>query len=336
MRRNASYAALMLCCLLLCCGCDRSDIVVQIPDGSAVQDADLSMPYIGMILKSVDNPFFSVIKSSAEKAADDIGAQLIVVAPSKESSSSEQEELIRTMSQMAIDVMIADPCSDFELTDVLDEAEESGKYILSVDTPLNFPDACYIGTDHYTAARELGAYAAQLIRPTQKAVILRGAQQDATHDLREQGLSQALMDAGILSFTTYSCDGSEEEAESYVKDLLEQEDPPALICAASDTIALGAADAAYDTGSDVHIVSFDGLAQVTECILDGTIDAAMAQDPEKIGKACVETAVKVFRGDDVPENVYIPAKLITAANAEEHAKQLSKFSGRVSRSDTDK
>lgn len=334
--RRISYTALILCCVLLCCSCGKTDISVPVPDGSAAQDTDLSMPYIGLVLKSSDNPFFSIIKSSAEQTADEIGAQLIVVAPSEESNIFEQEELLRTMSKMAVDVVIADPCGDMDSTDALSKAEQNGKLILSVDTPLNDSEACYIGTDHYTAARELGAYAAQLITSSQKAVILRGAENDATHDLREQGLSEALMQAGIQSFTTYSCDGSEKEAKAYIKELLNQDDPPALICAASDALALGAADAAYDTGSDVHIVSFDGLSQVTECILDGTIDAAMAQDPQKIGETCIETAVQLFRGEQVDSHVYIPAKLITPENAAQHAKQLSDSAGKTTRSNTTK
>lgn len=50
-------ACLLLCTALFCCSCGATDPIV----GSG--GTQINMPYIGIVLKSTDNPYFALIKA---------------------------------------------------------------------------------------------------------------------------------------------------------------------------------------------------------------------------------------------------------------------------------
>lgn len=316
---------LLLCTALFCCSCGATDPIV----GSG--GTQINMPYIGIVLKSTDNPYFALIKAGAEYEADQIGAQVVIAAPDKEDNVKEQEELIESMSKLSVDVMIVSPSNENSITEQLKKAKNKGKYILAVDTSSDF-DGCdgYIGTDQYDAARKQGTYAAQLIAEDEdaKAVILRGADGDKTHMLREYGLEDGLRAGGVSVASVEYGDCQEDKAEDIMEDLLEKDKKTKeirLVCTTSDSMAVGAQRAIAESHrGDIHIVSFDGMIDASELVRVGEIDAAFAQEPFEMGKQCVDYAVKLYNGESTGESVHTDVELITADNAEAHISELQR------------
>ena len=79
---------------------------------------------------------------------------------------------------------------------------------------------------------------------------------------------------------------------------------------------------------DIHIVSFDGMIDVSELVRVGEIDAVFAQDPYEMGKQCIDYAVKKCNGEQVEDSVYTDVTLITSSNAEAHISELQRQLGR--------
>lgn len=316
--------------LLLCCACgarkpDTGSGGIPADTGSAaVPHAPLSMPYIGIILKAQNNPYFQLIKAGAEDEADAEGVQVMVFSPDAEDNTVDQADMLLTMANMSVDVIAIAPSSAQSLTEGLTRAAENGKILMAVDTVLPFDGcACYIGTDHYNAAYRQGVYAAKLAEGSGRAVILRGREDDRAHTLRTYGLEDGLKAGGAAVAETAVC-GSEEEAEQTVTQLLAAHPERNIICTTFDSAAVGAQRAAAHAGrDDVHIVSFDGMPEVSELVRAGEIDAAVAQDPYRIGQLCVQNAVRLYHGETVPESIHTDAELITPDNAQAHMEQLS-------------
>lgn len=179
---------LTLSTVLLCCACGEQELS---SDGSGYNQMDPThTPYIGMVLKSTDNPYFALIKAGAEYEADKLGVQVAIVSPEKESNVKEQAQLVAAMTKLKTDVIIVAPSNEQRITQELENAKKSGKLVLTVDTSSDFADCDgYIGTNQYLAAYKQGAYAAKLVKEQNNAnaVILRGADGDKTHMLREYG-----------------------------------------------------------------------------------------------------------------------------------------------------
>lgn len=90
-------------------------------------------------------------------------------------------------------------------------------------------------------------------------------------------------------------------------------------------MAVGAQRAIAELGrDDIHIVSFDGMIDVSELVRVGEIDAVFAQDPYEMGKQCIDYAVKKCNGEEVEDSVYTDVTLITSGNAEAHISELQR------------
>lgn len=317
-KRLCWAASMALGLIALCCACSVTESEYD-ADGSA--DGQ-HLPYVGVVLKSTDNPYFSLIKAGAEYEADARGVQVMVVSPETEENVQEQTELLETMAGMSVDVIAVSPTSETEEAEVLTQIEESGKILLTVDTPSDV-GSCYIGSDQYLSAYHQGAYAAGLAE-TGGAVILRGAEGDKAHNLRTYGLEDGLTDSGSYVLSAVDCGTDEDEAETAMKELLEEYgEELTIVCTTSDSMALGAQRAVADAGrGDVHIVSYDGLMDVVELVQDGQIDAAFAQDPYEMGRLCIEYACRLYDGESVDASVHTDVTLITAENAAEHLELL--------------
>jgi len=87
----------------------------------------------------------------------------------------------------------------------------------------------------------------------------------------------------------------------------------------NDPTALGILAAVQAAGreDEMFITGVDGSPDGVQAILDGTAMAATsAQSPADIGRLGVEYGLKILNGEEVPDFIPVPVKLITIENAE--------------------
>lgn len=317
MKQARWIAALSAWILLFCCGCTTSDQPVTGSSGNA--PIAMEQPYVGIILKSSDGFYYPLIKAGAEAEADEQGVQVVIVSPDSETDSSTQADMLETMSRMSVDVIAIAPIAEKSLEDAMETADASGKIIIAIDTNLEFDGcACFVGTDGYAAAYEEGSCAAELTGSSSFAAILRGQQDDTVQDVRTQGITDALHAGDVWVLDTAVCNGSERSAEKETKALLELYQSLDIICTTSDNIAVGAQRAIAAAGRSVRLVCFGASPEVAELVLDGQLDAALAQDAYEMGQECIRAAIRLFHGDSVPRMQYTDTLLVTAENAADY------------------
>ncbi|MDO4173649.1 MAG: sugar ABC transporter substrate-binding protein [Eubacteriales bacterium] len=336
MKKLFRMVSLAICIAMLCCACGDPDAKtspgsgtpVSDPNASTGQETPVDMPYVGIVLKSTDNPYFALIKAGAEDEADALGVQVMVFSPDAESDVQGQADMVSTMANMAVDVIVVAPTNEKSLSNALEQAVDRGKIVMSVDTPMDFEDcACYIGSDQYNGGYQQGKYAAELVSESDNAyaVILRGAQEDKAHTLREYGITDALEDGNVYVLGAEDCGGEEAQAEQTMTELLEEHPELNVVCTTSDSMAVGAQRAVANAErKDIHIVSFDGLPEALELVRIGELDATFAQDPYEMGRKCIEYAVKLYNGETVEESYHTDVKRITSGNAAAQADQVKR------------
>jgi ribose transport system substrate-binding protein len=88
------------------------------------------------------------------------------------------------------------------------------------------------------------------------------------------------------------------------------------VFAGNDMMALGALEAIRAAGrtGQIRVVGFDAVDEARREIASGTMEASVAQNPERMGRLAVETAVKVLRGETVPDYIPVPIELITQSS----------------------
>ena len=85
------------------------------------------------------------------------------------------------------------------------------------------------------------------------------------------------------------------------------------VFAASDLMALGAIEAIAAAGKTgkIRVVGFDALDDAKKAIEAGTMAASVAQFPYEMGKAAVESAVKILAGEKLPADIMVKLEMVT-------------------------
>ena len=120
-------------------------------------------------------------------------------------------------------------------------------------------------------------------------------------------------------------DGGIADSRAQMEALLAANPEPGSISAvwaAWDQPALGALQAIQAAGREgegIVITGIDANPQAREAIASGgNFEASVAQDFQQIGATTADSVARILAGEDVVQRVvYVPTKLITAANADE-------------------
>lgn len=121
-----------------------------------------------------------------------------------------------------------------------------------------------------------------------------------------------------------TADWAQDKAYSVAQDMLQAHPSIDIFWGQADAMALGAAQAVKSAdGKKRLIVGFDGDVAGLKAVRNGTIDATMVQQTQKMGRMSVDSALNIINGKTVPATQLQPAFLLTkddAAKADQYIK----------------
>jgi ribose transport system substrate-binding protein len=282
---------------------------------------------VALIMKTMTNPFFITMERGAREAEKELGIQLLVQTPPKETDIEKQISIVRDMISQNVDAICIAPADSKMIVDALVEAKKAGIVVINLDNRID-PKAAedgglvldsYVGADNeeggYLASKKL----AELMGGKGKAAMLEGIQGVDNAEARKRGFQKAMAEhPDIRVVAMQSANWQTEQAVDVMRDILAKNpDLNGLFCA-NDMMALGAIeaiDAAGKTGQ-VHVTSYDNLEAAQEEIKKGRIEATIEQHPELMGKWGVEFAVKKINGEDIPKEKLVTLDVITKESLE--------------------
>ncbi|MEC8484249.1 MAG: substrate-binding domain-containing protein, partial [Pseudomonadota bacterium] len=94
------------------------------------------------------------------------------------------------------------------------------------------------------------------------------------------------------------------------------------VIANNDEMAIGAIQAmkAVDLDmSKIVVAGVDATQDALQAMRAGDLDVTVFQDAKGQGAGAVEAAVKLAKGEDVPQKVWVPFELVTPTNMERYA-----------------
>jgi ribose transport system substrate-binding protein len=304
--------------------CGGSDAPASSGD-SAAGDEEI---HIGIVVKSLADQHWALVKAGAEAKAKELGVKVDVIGPNSESDVQAQVDMIDNLIGQQVDALGVAPSSQEAVMGSLQDAYDAGIPILTIDTDTLFENRLsFIGTGNVAAAKMGGEAAAKVVGEGAKCVIIRGRLGDPTHDQREQGFREALEAAGVEIIDVKAADSDAEKAMNIMQDLLQVYDDIDLVCCTTDNNVLGAQRAVEAAGADTLLMSFDGTSNVCELILQGKVLGSVAQNPYAMGQLAVENAIKAIKGEAVEERIDSGAEVIMADNAESYLADLKAKAG---------
>ena len=281
-----------------------------------------STPKVALVLKTLNHPFFVDMRRGAQDAADRLGVQLEVQAAERESDVEKQMQIVENMIQTGIQALVIAPSGSREIVAALVKARDANIPIIIVDTRVDETAAAdagvtpgtFVGSDNYEGGRLAGSYLVQATGGRARVAILEGIPGHETGDSRLRGFRDAVKDApGITIVASQPANWERDQGFNVFQNMLQAHPDLDAVFAASDLMALGAIEAIAAGGKTgtIRVVGFDALDDAKKAIAAGTMAASVAQFPFEMGRAAVESAVKVMRKESLPPSIMVRLEMVT-------------------------
>ena len=255
-----------------------------------------------------------------EQQAENFGISLML-----ENANQKQEnqiDAIRRFIAYRVDVIAFSPIVEDGWDNVLNEAKEAGIPVILVDRDINTNRSdlttCLIGADFYKEGVMAGEY---LIRKADSLgmdkvniVEITGTDNSTPMMQRQQGFMDAIAgDDRMVILESIDGDFLKSRGAECMRYLLETYgDSIDVLYSHNDEMMIGALPeiekAGFTPGSDIIIISIDGGQEAIDILKEGRINCVVECTP-KLGKALMETAIKLKAGEEVesvihPEEVF--------------------------------
>ena len=280
---------------------------------------------VGLSPKALTSPFWIRVTESAKKFAKENDIKLLIVAPPSETAVMEQVNLLEDLIQQKVNLIAMGPTDPLGVVPVLQGAVDAGipVVILDAQTPLpGLESISLIGADNIAAGRVIGEYAAKLLNGKGNLVVIEGIAGNNTGEERKLGFGEIVAKHEGMKIIA-SQPGNWERAlgMNVMENILQSNPNVDFVFACSDEMALGAAMAVEAAGKKIPIIGVDGNKDAVIAVKEGSLEATVAQDPEKIGEYLIkEVAVKLRDGKPVEKKLSTDFQLITKENADQFLK----------------
>lgn len=280
---------------------------------------------IGVSLLTLDNPFFKVIGDNITAEGAKRGYDTIVVSGDKD--VAKQSNQIKDFIVKKVSAIVLSPCDSKSIIPVIQEANEAGIPVFTVDIPCNEPGvkiATQIATDNYGGGKEAGQAMIEALGEAGGKVAVLHFKQAESCLLRVKGFTEvieahnAASTAKIEIVTELESGGAKDMGYKAAEDSLQAHPDLRGIFAINDPAALGARAALEKANKtqQVQIIGFDGQPEGKQAIKDGKIYADPIQFPDKMGIQIVDAIIRHSKGEELPAQMLIPTSLYRKADAE--------------------
>ena len=275
---------------------------------------------IALVMKTLTNPFFIEIENGARKAEKELGVELIVKTGAQETSIEQQIEIVEDLINLKVDGIVIAPVNAQDIIPVLKKAQDAKISIVNIDDKLDsvvcekfgVKNVPFVSVNNENSAYLSAKFVSDMTSKPTKAAILEGIHGTDNSEKRKLGALRAFKEnKNITVAAVETAHWKIDEAFNVTEKIFKSNPEVGVIFCANDMMALGASEYVQRTGKqDVKIAGFDALAEVKEEINKGNIMVTVDQQPQQQGYKGVEYAYRLIKGEKVPIETTLPAKLI--------------------------
>ena len=266
---------------------------------------------IGLIVSTLNNPFFVDLKTGIENQAKKLGYDVVVLDsqndPAKEVSNMED------ISVKDIDVVLLNPVdSDSAIASVM-VANNLDLPVITVDRAANGGEVVsHVASDNAEGGKMAAQYLINQLGDNANIVELEGiAGSSATRD-RGAGFDNEIENSNLNIITKQSADFDRTKGLSVMENIIQSKGDIDAVFAQNDEMALGALKALQDANMDnVLVVGFDATDDAVASVNKGEMSATIAQQPILIGETAVNLTHRFLSGETVEAFAPVELKLIS-------------------------
>ena len=283
---------------------------------------------IAVIPKGTIHSFWVAIHAGAEKAAQELGVEVIWKGPWREDDREAQIAEVETFISRGVSGIVLAPTDDKALRIPVMNATRSGIPVVLIDSALDSEDyVSFVATDNYKGGRLAGERMVEVLGGEGRVMMLRYMEGSASTMKREDGFMDVMAEnptmeivssnqhAGATAELAYQ---ASENLLGRFKDAEGNLEVDGIYCP-NEGSAFGMLRALQDGGlaGSVTFIGFDASEQMVRGLENGEFDSLVLQDPVNMAYLGVKTMVAHLRGEAVEKRIDTGVTLVTGDNMNE-------------------
>ncbi len=320
---KSALSVLITALTLVACGESTKPASFSVASSAAAVPAAPSakVPKIGLVMKTLTNPFFIEMEKGARRAEAELKVELQVRTAAQETSIEQQIQIVNDLIAAHVDAIVIAPGDSTSLIPVLQKAAAAGIKLVNIDNRLN-PQALqqaglaplpFISVDNEKAAYASARFIAEDARPGTQAAILEGIRSADNAQQRMTGAKRAFTQSkDITLVASESANWKIDEGYAVTKKIFQANPDVKLLFAANDMMALGALKYLHESHrTAVKVAGYDALDEAVAAVKAGQLAVTVNQQAGEQGFQGVALSVRLLRGESVPDVMLIDTRLVT-------------------------
>jgi ribose transport system substrate-binding protein len=291
-------------------------------DGCGKKPPSQMQKRIAVVVSTLNNPWFVVLKDAAKARAEELGYD-VDVFDSQNSPAAEASHFDTIIDGKYAAILFNPTDAEGSIASVK-RARDAGIPTFCMDREISASDVAVsqILSDNFTGCVALGEYFVQKLGQKGTYVELLGLLGDNNTRNRSDGFHSVVDNYPELKMVDQqTADFDRTRAMEVMESILQAHpDIDAVFCG-NDAMAMGAYRALATAGKakDVMVFGFDGAKDVIDAIRAGDIVATGMQFPKTMARMAAESADQYTQGErDFPQKVPVAVELVTQENIDKY------------------
>ncbi len=291
------------------------------PSSNGAADTGKQKKTIGLVMKTLTNPFFIEMEKGARRAETEFDLNLLVKTGAKETSIDQQIAIIEELTAQKVDAIVIAPGSSTELIPALKKAQDANIPIVNIDNRLDaemsqkygLANIPFISVDNEKGAYLAAKFIVDKINKSTEAVIIEGIKGTTNGEARKRGAEKAFGEnSNIKVVASETANWNIDEAYEVVSKMYENNPDISAIFCANDMMALGVIQYLdKKSKKDVLVAGFDALEEARKAVTEGTLQVTIDQQAAEQGYQGVKAALDLIAGKQVSPELFIDVKVVS-------------------------
>ncbi|MFZ5753137.1 MAG: ribose ABC transporter substrate-binding protein RbsB, partial [Bacillota bacterium] len=255
---------------------------------------------MGLVISTLNNPFFVTLKEGAEAKAKELGVELIVL--DSQNDSTKELANVEDLVTKGVKLILINPTDSKAVANAIKVANDKKIPVITLDRGADGGEVkAHIASDNVAGGKMAGEFIIEKLGGKGKVVELEGIPGTSAARDRGKGFNDAIGSKPEIKVVAKQvADFDRQKGLAVMENILQAQKEINAVFAHNDEMALGALKAiesAKRTG--IIVVGFDATDDAVKAVNEGKLAATVAQQPSQIGSLGVETAAKVLKGETV-------------------------------------
>ncbi len=276
---------------------------------------------VGFSQIGAENPWRTAETKSIQDEAEKRGVDLKF--SDAQGKQENQISALKSFIAQKVDAIILAPKVETGWEQVLTQAKQAKIPVILVDRGVTVSDeslyATLIASDFVEEGRRAGEWLAEKTSQTANIVELMGTAGAAPANDRHKGFVEAISKYPNMKISrSQSGDFNRSKGKEVMEAFLKADPAITAVYAHNDDMALGAIQAIEEAGkkpgTDILIVSIDGMKDMVQAIADGKANCTVECNP-LLGPAAFDAVEKAVAGEELEKKTIVEDQLIDQSNA---------------------